>query len=222
MGWFGAGRAAVLASARSAVTESQENNAAVLRVVQALGRARSVADATRIALDTVRESFGWAYGSFWEVDPDGEVLRFAAESGDAGPEFRTVTLAASFAEGVGLSGRAWQAKDLVFVADIGQLTDCVRAPVAVQAGVRSGVCFPVLADGRVVGTMDFFTTDVLGELSASRTEALRNAVFLVAEARQRIEEANRISSAGAELVTSIEEAERNVIAATSVAPRRRA
>jgi methyl-accepting chemotaxis protein len=34
---------------------------------------------------------------------------------------------------------------------------------------------------------------------------------------QRIEEANRITAAGAELVTSIEEAERNVVQATSVA-----
>jgi len=65
--------------------------------------------------------------------------------------------------------------------------------------------------------MDFFSTEVLDELPDSRADALRNAVFLVAEAMQRIEEANRISSAGVELVTSIEEAERNVIAATSMA-----
>ena len=44
------------------------------------------------------------------------MLRFQIESGSAGEEFRKVTLAATFAEGVGLSGRAWQARDLVFVA----------------------------------------------------------------------------------------------------------
>jgi methyl-accepting chemotaxis protein len=71
--------------------------------------------------------------------------------------------------------------------------------------------------GSVVGTMDFFTTEVLDHLSDSRTEALRNAVLLVAEAMQRVEESNRISAAGAELVISIEEAERNVVQATSVA-----
>jgi hypothetical protein len=55
------------------------------------------------------------------------VLRFQQESGSAGEEFRTVTLTASFAEGVGLSGRTWRARDLPFVRDIGEMTDCVRA-----------------------------------------------------------------------------------------------
>ena len=78
-----------------------------------------------------------------------------------------VTLAASFREGVGLSGRAWRARDLFFVADLGEMTDCVRAPAAQRAGVKSGVCFPLLEGGRVVGTMDFFATDTI-EPSASR------------------------------------------------------
>jgi methyl-accepting chemotaxis protein len=106
---------------------------------------------------------------------------------------------------------------MVFVQDLGELTDCVRAPAAQRAGVKSGVALPLIVQGKVIGTMDFFTTEVLGELSDSRADALRNAVFLVAEAMQRIEETSRINSAGAELVTSIEEAERNVVAATSVA-----
>jgi GAF domain-containing protein len=197
MGLFGSGNAAVLARAQATTAESQENSTAVLQVVQALGRARSVAEATRIALDAVRESFGWAYGSFWRVDPQAKVLRFAAESGDAGPEFRQVTLSASFAEGVGLSGRAWRAKDLVFVPDIGQLTDCVRAPVAVRAGVRSGVCFPVLADGRVVGTMDFFTTDTL-DPSPQRLDTLRAVGLLVSQSLERLADAERQTDASAD------------------------
>jgi GAF domain-containing protein len=127
-------------------------------VVQALGRAQSSEPAAQSALETIRAAFGWAYGSYWRLDTSAKVLRFAVESGDAGPEFREVTLSATFAEGVGLSGRAWRAKDLVFVPDIGQLTDCVRAPVAVRAGVRSGVSFPIIERGQVVGTMDFFTS----------------------------------------------------------------
>jgi GAF domain-containing protein len=197
MGLFGSGNAAVEARSQAAIAESQENSAAVLQVVQALGRARGVADATRIALDTVRESFGWAYGSFWRVDPPAKVLRFAAESGAVGPEFRQVTLSASFAEGVGLSGRAWRAKDLVFVADIGQLTDCVRAPVAAKAGVRSGVCFPVMADGRVVGTMDFFTTDTL-DPSAQRLDTLRAVGLLVSQTLERLADAERQTAASAD------------------------
>jgi methyl-accepting chemotaxis protein len=108
------------------------------------------------------------------------VLKFRIESGSAGDEFRKVTLAAAFAEGVGLSGRAWRAKDLVFVRDIGDLTDCVRAPAAQRAGVRSGVCFPILSHGRIVGTMDFFSTEFI-QLSESRASALRNVQQLVSQ-----------------------------------------
>jgi methyl-accepting chemotaxis protein len=108
------------------------------------------------------------------------VLRFRTESGSAGEEFRKVTLAATFAEGVGLSGRAWRARDLVFVRDIGELTDCVRAPAAQRAGVRSGICFPIVNGDRIVGTMDFFTTEYV-DLSESRADALRNVQQLVSQ-----------------------------------------
>src|SRR5690606_16891283 len=136
------------------------DSAAVNKVLTGLAGAATTEDAIRLALDTVRSEFGWVYGSCWRVDPEVQALVFAQESGDAGAEFRRVTLEASFRRGVGLSGRAWATEDLFFVEDVGQLTDCVRAPVAARVGVRSGVCFPVLVGGDVVGTMDFFATEV--------------------------------------------------------------
>ena len=137
-------------------------------------------EALRVALDTVRSAFGWAYGSYWALDESARVLKFQQESGSAGEEFRAVTLKASFAEGVGLSGRAWRAREMVFVPDIGQVTDCVRAPAAQRAGVKSGVCFPLLVGGRVIGTMDFFVTETI-ELSDSRAASLRNVQQLVCQ-----------------------------------------
>jgi hypothetical protein len=145
-----------------------------------MGGAGDPASALKAALDTVREAFGWAYGSYWELDESARVLRFQQESGSAGEEFHRVTLSASFAEGVGLSGRAWRARDLVFVKDIGEVTDCVRAPVAQRAGVKSGVCFPLLVGGRVIGTMDFFVTETI-QLSDSRTAALRDVQNLISQ-----------------------------------------
>ncbi|MDR7321174.1 MULTISPECIES: methyl-accepting chemotaxis protein [Catenuloplanes] len=153
---------------------------AVTEVVTKLGTAQDSQTALRIALDTVRSAFGWAYGSYWEIDPADNVLRFQVESGSAGDEFRRVTLAATFAEGVGLSGRAWRARDLVFVRDLAEVTDCVRAPAAQRAGVRSGVCFPIMSGDRIAGTMDFFTTEFI-ELSDSRAAALRNVQQLVSQ-----------------------------------------
>jgi putative methionine-R-sulfoxide reductase with GAF domain len=168
------------AVASTELRQVADDRLAVTNVVAALGDATDSASALRIALDSVRTAFGWAYGSYWQVDREHNVLRFQVESGSAGDEFRKVTLAATFAEGVGLSGRAWRAKDLVFVRDIGELTDCVRAPAAQRAGVRSGVCFPILSNGRIIGTMDFFTAEYI-DLSESRRAALRNVAQLVSQ-----------------------------------------
>lgn len=157
-----------------------DDRLAVTNVVTALGHTSDSSVALKAALDAVRTAFHWAYGSYWEIDEQDNVLRFRVESGNAGEEFRKVTLAATFAEGVGLSGRAWRARDLIFVRDIGQLTDCVRAPAAQRAGVRSGVCFPISSGDHIVGTMDFFTTEFV-ELSDSRMDALRNVQQLVSQ-----------------------------------------
>ncbi len=170
----------------------------------------------RAALTTVREGFGWDYGSFWQVEESDRALHFVQESGTVGEEFQAVTRTASFAEGVGLSGRAWRARDLIFVPDLAEVTDCVRAPAARKAGVKAGVCLPILRNGEVIGTLDFFATRAL-VLTEGRTSALRNTAALVGQALERISAAERLAAAGGELVVSIEEVERNVLAATSVA-----
>ncbi|MDP9460460.1 MAG: GAF domain-containing protein [Actinomycetota bacterium] len=121
----------------------------------ALSRARTTTQAVAAALNEVRERFGWAYGSYWRIDDQGKALRFVQESGDAGDEFRRVTMSASFKEGVGLSGRAWKSRDLAFVPDLGEVRDCVRAPAAQRVGVRSGICFPLLGTAGSPGRWTF-------------------------------------------------------------------
>ncbi|GAA1882887.1 GAF domain-containing protein [Lapillicoccus jejuensis] len=183
---------------------TQERDA-VIGVLLALTGASNAEAAALGALDAVRSEFGWAYGSYWKVDPRDCALHFAVESGTVSDEFRAVTLSASFREGVGLSGRAWRTKDLVFVTDIADVHDCVRAPVAARVGVRSGICFPILVRGHVVGTMDFFATEVLTP-SAERLAVLRRVGRYVSEALERITDrdlgikvANQLTASVAEI-----------------------
>ena len=175
---------------------------AVTAIVSEVGRCDDEQAAIKVALDTVRADFDWVYGSYWAVDESGEALRFVLESGSAGEEFRAVTLSASFRIGVGLSGRAWRSRDLVFVPDLGDLADCVRAPVAQRAGVRSGVCFPIIVGGAVTGTMDFFTTESI-ELSDSRREALRNVSTLVSQRLEALRRTREDAQAAAALLESV-------------------
>ena len=161
--------------------EAAADAAAVSKVMRGLVGLTSVEEVARQALDAVREEFGWSYGSYWAIDQEKNVLRFAVESGTVNPEFRQVTLETTFRVGAGLAGRAWRARDLVFVEDLGQVSDCPRAPVAQRAGVKSGICFPVTVRGQVVGTMDFFALETLAP-SRNRLDALRDIGHIVSSA----------------------------------------
>ncbi len=184
------------------LAEARANGRAVIEVVEAVGRAKTTEEAVTAALESVKSAFGWAYGSFWTMD--GDALRFSQESGSVNPEFRRATTEARFREGVGLSGRAWKTRDLFFVADIGEMTDCVRAPIAQRAGVKSGVCFPIQVDGKVVGTMDFFALETLAP-SPERLEALRSVGRLVSGAVDRIQRTQGDQRQAADLRRKVDE-----------------
>ncbi len=171
-----------------AQTERAANTAAVNQVLAAVGGAASADEAVRATLDTVKAAFGWAYGSYWKVNPQERALRFALESGSVNAEFRQVTLSARFREGEGLSGRTWRHRDLQFAPDLGLVTDCCRAPIAQRAGVKSGIAFPIIVRDQVVGTMDFFALTVLTP-SPERLEALRSVGRAVSSAMDRLETA---------------------------------
>ncbi|MCW5890397.1 MAG: GAF domain-containing protein [bacterium] len=183
-------------SVAATADEASQNTRAVLAVVEAIGRATTSDEAVQAALDTVRAAFGWAYGSYWALVPQEEALRFAAQSGTVTEEFQRVTQEARFREGEGLSGRAWRSRDLFFVQDLGDMRDCCRAPAAQRAGVKSGVCFPIVLRGQVVGTMDFFALETLSP-SEERLDTLRAVGRLVSSAierQQAAEEAARVHS----------------------------
>ncbi|MEI6234370.1 MAG: methyl-accepting chemotaxis protein [Planctomycetota bacterium] len=174
--------------------ESQENTDAVIKVVEAVALAQSEAEGIQAALTTVRNGFGWAYGSYWALDQKEKVLKFHSESGSVNEEFRRATMSARFREGEGLSGRAWQSRDLYFAVDIGAMSDCCRAPIAKRAGVKSGVCFPIMVNGNVVGTMDFFALETL-TLSDERLEVLRSVGRVVSGGFERIAKQTEASRA---------------------------
>lgn len=172
-----------------ATKEGAQNSDAVSAVLSSGKSAVTIEEAAMTTLDMVRKGFGWAYGSYWVLDKNKKALVFNIESGSVNDEFRRVTETASFEYGVGLSGRTWAKKDLVFVENLDDLSDCVRAPVATRAGVKSGVCFPILVNGEVVGTMDFFAMETL-TLSNERMEALRQVGQIVSDsiAQLRVQE----------------------------------
>ena len=97
-------------------------------------------------------------GRFAQLNEAKQVLKTTIESGSLAEEFRNATAAAEFREGDGLCGGAWKARDVVFIPDFGSMTGpgYKRAAIAKQHGIRAAMCFPIVVDEKVVGTMDFF------------------------------------------------------------------
>jgi methyl-accepting chemotaxis protein len=158
--------------AEALLSEANSNTQALVDTVSAIIRADSVDDVVRAALNTIRKEFGWVYASYWVVDPTDNALVFSMDSGRVDDEFQRLTRTARFREGEGLNGRSWRLRDLFHVPDVGELHDCCRAPIARRAGVRTALALPVLRDGQVLGTLDFFSTHSI-EISPARLSALR-------------------------------------------------
>ncbi|HWE40691.1 MAG TPA: methyl-accepting chemotaxis protein [Isosphaeraceae bacterium] len=173
--------------------DNAANTAAVNQLLLALAKAGGAREALAAALSTVREAFGLSYGSYWEVDPKENALRFVHDSGTVSEEFRRATAEGRFREGEGLNGQAWRARDLVFVPDLGEMSSCSRSAPARRAGLKSGVCLPIVIDGRVAGTLDFLADRQL-ELSPGRMEALRSIGRLLSTALERAEQRARVDA----------------------------
>lgn len=171
-------------SQHSHLEEMLANSEAVTKVMIALQDVDTVEKAAGIALDTIRSQFGWAYGSYWGLNTSENCLKFVVDSGSVNTEFKSASQSGKFEFGIGLSGRTWKEKNLVFVRDIGDVTDCFRAPIAKRVGVKSGLCLPIIVEGEVKGTMDFFALEFL-ELSQSRLDSLRNIGKLVSSVMQK-------------------------------------
>ena len=189
--------------------EAKANSRAVMQVVESLLRPQSVNEVAQIALDSVRESFGWTYGSFWAINEAENCLQFATDSGTVSAEFQQASESASFERGVGISGRAWKQQDIVFVKDIGEVKDCCRAPIAKRVGVKSGMCVPIIVGNQVIGTMDFFVLDFI-ELSDDRLETLRSIGRLVSACIERLQAAEQAACQAKEIKRSQESLQEGV------------
>jgi methyl-accepting chemotaxis protein len=166
---------------------------AVNRVLRRINLAGSGADALRGALDAVRDAFDWDYGACWVRSGNSAELALVDESGAASEQFRRATKVARYKREVGACGQAWHTRDLVVVDDLGAVADDPRAPAARAAGIRAGICFPVIARAEVVGVIEVWSKRSV-QLSQLRLDALRSVGSAVSSTVERLEERDRFAS----------------------------
>ena len=128
-------------------------------ITRAISEAHDVDAALYAVLRHICETTGWALGEAWLPAPDGArmVCSRAWFCGAEGLEdFRHATWEHEVSPDQGLVGRAWSAKQPIWVPDVTTEEDFKRAPQARAAGLRAGIAFPVLAENEIVAVLAFF------------------------------------------------------------------
>ncbi|MDB4928964.1 MAG: domain S-box protein [Myxococcaceae bacterium] len=143
--------------------------------------AATVPEILRAALDGVRAATGWALGHAYVLARDGTGALVSAgvwsvDDPGAFARFRAVTAATSLAPGVGLPGRALATRAAVFVDDVTADPNFPRAAIDPGIEVRAGVGVPVIADGRVVAVLEFYSAGAIAV-----DEPLREVLTLLGE-----------------------------------------
>jgi PAS domain S-box-containing protein len=102
----------------------------------------------------------WDLAQYWAVDTDLRALRLRQawhRDEAAFEEFHNQSRRLSIASGEGLLGRVWQSGIPAAQEDMSVATDYDRVAVALQAGLRSAVAFPVITGGSVIGVVEMLT-----------------------------------------------------------------
>ena len=105
----------------------------------------------------------WVVGAVWVADTPGSELRCLEVWHRPElhvPEFVAATRQQRFAEGVGLPGCVWQAREPAWISDVVHDPNFPHAAVAAREGLHSAFAFPVLLGGEVLGVIEFFSREI--------------------------------------------------------------
>ncbi|HEU4343921.1 MAG TPA: ATP-binding protein [Candidatus Binatia bacterium] len=109
------------------------------------------------------EIAGWEVGAIWDVDRRANRITcvevWHLPSIDV-PEFAAATRKARFAPGTGLVGRVWRSGRPMWISDVTQDRNFMRATAASKEGLHAGFCFPIKLGADVLGVVECFSRQV--------------------------------------------------------------
>jgi PAS domain S-box-containing protein len=111
----------------------------------------------REIMRTICENLSWEVGALWEVRDD---VMVCVEHWHA-PEIDDAAVRAlcqgTLPRGVGMIGEVWATGEAMWVPEFRDPERFPRAPVAARAKITSAFAFPIVAGGRLIAAMEFFT-----------------------------------------------------------------
>jgi signal transduction histidine kinase/ActR/RegA family two-component response regulator len=124
------------------------------------------------------------------------------------PAFEAASRGRTFARGVGLPGRAWASGTPAWIPDVVVDDNFPRAPIAAREGLHAAFAFPVRAESRVHGVIEFYSVAIqLPEPSLlARMDALGSQIGQFIERQHAEEERQRAEEQRALLLRREQEA----------------
>ena len=186
---------------------AEQRTALQLAVTGILAVADATADAVPRVLETICETLDWDVACYWSTDPDHPTVTWS-RPGSQLQGFVAMTERAAFTS-VALVGRVAASGKAEWLEELNRST-FARASVASAEGLKSGVAFPVLVEGEVVGVLEAFTSvrseedtallETLTAIGAQLGQFLRRK--RAEEERQLLLQRERIARAEAEAAAS--------------------
>jgi PAS domain S-box-containing protein len=186
---------------------AEQRTALQLAVTGILAVADATSDAVPRVLETICETLEWDVACYWSTDPDQPPVTWA-RAGTQFDGFIAMTKRAALSSAM-LAGRVAISGDPEWLTEINRST-FARASVASAEGLKSGVAFPILVEGEVVGVLEAFSSVRLAkddELMQTLTAiGAQLGQFLLRkraeEERQQLLQRERIARAEAEAAAS--------------------
>jgi len=144
------------------VTERRQTErrlAAQFAITRALAESASLSQATPKILQAICEGMHWDIGELWQVDHNAGLLRWSGfwHTPSLHPaDFETISRSIRVSPGTGLPSRAWTKGRPVWVPDLINDPDFLRASIARKLHLRSACGFPLRTRAGVIGVMVFF------------------------------------------------------------------
>ncbi|MGY1772698.1 SpoIIE family protein phosphatase [Blastococcus sp. SYSU D00813] len=136
--------------------------AATLRVTAALTEAPDADVAFQRLLPSLCAELDWDCATFWAPDPTGQRLTYGGIWAIPGVDvaaLHAAKLPLTFLRGQGLPGLTWRRQAPVAIEDLQAAPPTHGATAARAAGFRTGVAFPVLRGGTLLGVCELFTRE---------------------------------------------------------------
>ena len=182
---------------------AQKRAEAMLKLEHQVARQLAAADSASAGLKAVIKALckaeNWACGRYFQVDDSAGRLVFQYGWAADDPAFESFVERShglSFAPGQGISGTVWQSGEPLWVPDVSRDPRVVTRSLYDGTGVRGAFLMPVVSEGKVIGVLNFTSTQVRAPdqrlLEASRVIGSQIGQFLQ---RKLAEESLRESEA---------------------------